>query len=122
MIRIAGALALLVVWMCATWPASAHEWYSGLKSPGGRSCCSGNDCDALPASTHVRMTDSGFDVTIVPGTHKMVTEQRFGREPLVFHYNGHVTNPSPDGQIHACIWHSDLSSKNITCLMLGGTM
>lgn len=123
MIRVVSALVLLAIWMWATWPASAHEWYSGLHSPeSGRSCCGGSDCSALPAGTRILMTETGFNVTIIPGTHPMVTEKRFGSEPVVFHYKGHVTNPSPDGQIHACIWHSNISSKTITCLMLGGTM
>lgn len=113
------SLAALVV---AVRDAYGHEWYTGQRAPSGRICCGGRDCAALPADTRIAMTGDGFNVTIVPGTHPMVTVERFGREPVTFHYTGHVTNPSPDGQVHACIWGDDVKRKSITCLMYGGTM
>jgi hypothetical protein len=32
-------------------PASAHRWYSGLRSPGGVLCC--NECDCRPVAARV---------------------------------------------------------------------
>src|SRR5689334_16183203 len=91
-------------------PAPAHDWYSGLQTPGGVSCCNGGDCrplgQRLPAPNGQRNQNQGQWVHVDP---KIIL-------PLA----------SPDGLTHACFsryWWIDPPSKtfiNLRCVILGG--
>lgn len=103
-----GAAALMVVLDVGS--ASAHEWYSGLKSPEGRSCCDQSDCRRVghrysPAHGH-EIEISGRWVRVDP---KIILPQS-----------------SPDGFTHACYtqyWWIDPPTRvylTLRCVILGG--
>lgn len=41
--------------LCGMWvaPASAHDWYTGLKSPTGIPCCAKQDCESAQTRVNV---------------------------------------------------------------------
>lgn len=102
-------LVLLAVLLTAQ-SAQAHDWYSGLQSPRGISCCNQGDCQRVghrysPQSGHEIQIDGRW-VQIDPGSI------------LPF--------SSPDGMTHACFsryWWTDPPSQvylNVRCVILGG--
>jgi hypothetical protein len=112
------AVALPIVALTAlSAPAAAHDWYTGQMSPDGQGCCGGYDCAPVQYDG-VSCDATGCDVTILPGTHPMLTE---GDGPITFRYDG---NPglSPDGNAHACIAAEDVRRRRVRCLFIGGLM
>jgi hypothetical protein len=86
-------------------PATAHDWYSGLKSPiTGGPCCSTRDCEAVPS----RYANGGLELY----ANGLWTPAR--REALLG-----VT--APDSQVHAC-WANRRSGEapRFICIMVGG--
>lgn len=90
--RILIALALLCV------PAAAHM------SPGGMAyeawCCSNKDCAPVP-STAFRAIPGGWEITVRPGDHPMVTRVHTFSVP----YGD--TRPATDGEHHICLWPTE---------------
>lgn len=72
-------------------PAAAHSWYDGY-------CCSDKDCAPVRAST-VRATAEGWEITLAPGDHPMVSE------PVTHFYRYDDTRvlPSQDDDFHVCL-------------------
>jgi hypothetical protein len=105
----AAATAALVILLTAK-PASAHDWYTGLKTPDGASCCNEGDCQRVG---HRYTPEAGHEIQI---------DDRW------VHVDPRIILPlsSPDGLTHACFsryWWTDPPSKvflNLRCVILGG--
>lgn len=93
-------LMALVVW--AATPARAHDWYPAV-------CCNGNaqhgDCQPIGTKT-VRAVAGGWQITLVPGDHWMVTK------PHNFFVSSARAKQSPDGDFHICLYPSE---DNVQC-------
>jgi hypothetical protein len=93
-------------------PAVAHDWYKGLTSRNGLSCCNDRDCQRVG---HRYTPGNGHEVEI---------------EGQWTSVDPHVILPisSPDGQTHACFersWSSLFGSQSsirfiLRCVILGG--
>lgn len=84
--------------------ADAHDWYSGLTSNAGQSCCNERDCRQVP----YRLSHAG------------------AREEI--HANGRwwpiewdkvLPIASPDGEAHAC-WDNPRGKPRFRCIILPG--
>jgi hypothetical protein len=95
--------------------AKFHEWYRGLKSPEGESCCNDKDCHPVEAR-YVQQRTTGAFVLQIRIRSRWVTVPRDRILP----------QPSPDGGVHAC--YSDPApfmtetegGLIIRCVMIGG--
>jgi hypothetical protein len=95
--------------------AKFHEWYRGLKSPEGESCCNDKDCHPVDAR-FVRAESNG----------SVVLEIRIGGRWITVPHDRILPQPSPDGGVHAC--YSDpapfmtetTGGLIIRCVMIGG--
>jgi hypothetical protein len=102
-------LVVLVIGLNAG-PAPAHDWYTGLTTPTGQSCCHQGDCQPV-----------GHRYT--PGRgHEIEIEGSWVRvDPKTI-----LPTASPDGLTHACFsryWWVDPPSKvylSVRCVILGG--
>ena len=102
--------SLLLAALCATAPAPAagHDWYGGLRSPGGNRCCTGRDCRPVdhrynPATGRLELRIDGVWVPLDPATLLAV--------------------PSPDGAVHACFewrWMPRDMIPVVRCVILPG--
>src|SRR4051794_18172413 len=101
-------LVLIAGLAMAATPASAHDWYQGLKSPGGDRCCLGGDCPPVeerynPLTHHTEVGIEGQWVPVDPA--KLVNV------------------PSPDGAAHACYeryWMLQKMTPIVRCIILPG--
>ena len=59
-------------------------------------CCSGIDCDEIPASA-VKETPEGYAITLRPGQHVMV------KAPFATVVPYATARPAPDGAYHICL-------------------
>ena len=84
----ASALALLPL------AVHAHKAPSGWSYP--VQCCSGIDCNEIPAST-VKETPHGYQVTLKPRDHVMVNAPFSTVVPYA------AARPAPDGAYHICL-------------------
>jgi hypothetical protein len=101
-----GSLVVLVTMIVATaasaLPASAHEWYTGLRSPDGMSCCmSGTAAPWRIASTATR------------------EEIQANGAWYPVEYDKVLPFSSPDGGYHAC-WCNAAGRPDFRCIMLPG--
>lgn len=96
----AAALILAITWG----DARAHEAASGMRYDGA--CCNGDamglsgDCQQIP-ETSVREIPGGFEITLRPGDHRLVTKLH------VFTIQHSKTRKSTDGRFHACLWPTE---------------
>ena len=67
--------------------AAAHDWYEGLMSPSGFSCCDEQDCHAVPYRLN---TVTGEEEVKVNGQWWPIQQRNI--LPLA----------SPDGKVHVC--------------------
>ena len=51
---------LAAAFLAATWPAQAHEWYSGLHDKRGQLCCGAEDCEP----THFRLRAGEYELQL----------------------------------------------------------
>jgi hypothetical protein len=95
--------------------AKFHQWYRGLKSPEGQSCCNDKDCHPVEGRFVGKGAGGSFVLEIrVHGRWYQVPHDRI------------LPQPSPDGGIHAC--YSDpapfmtetSAGLIIRCVMIGG--
>jgi len=93
------AISVALVFLYAA-PAMAHEWYVP-------SCCSNQDCAAIPASSVTEAMD-GYEIELDRGDHPMVTQRGSWFVP----YDEVHGKNAPDGKFHACI-HPE--SKRMIC-------
>jgi hypothetical protein len=82
--------------------AAAHDWYSGLRSPDGVSCCNQRDCHELDWSQVRRAPDGELELLI---------EGRWLHVP----FRAVLSIKSPDGHVHAC-WPA--GSERLVCVIL----
>jgi hypothetical protein len=116
-LRFACVLALLPTALMAQSRSghdAFHEFYRGLKSPEGESCCNEKDCH--PVESRFRQDQGGgFTLEILIG-------KRWVEVPK----NRILPQPSPDGGVHAC--YSDPApfmtettpGLVIRCVIIGG--
>jgi hypothetical protein len=92
-----------------------HEFYKGLKSPEGESCCNEKDCHPVDGRFVPEGTDGRFALEIrIKGRWVPVPRDRI------------LPQPSPDGGVHAC--YSDPApfmtetegGLIIRCVVIGG--
>lgn len=81
------------------WP---HDWYPAV-------CCNGNaehgDCQPISSRT-VKPVTGGWQITLVPGDHWMVTK------PHSFFISNARVKDSPDGAFHICLYPNE---DNVQC-------
>lgn len=104
--------SILPVMLLSTSPAMAHDWYKGLTTLNGLSCCNDRDCQPV-----------GHRYTI-EGGHEVEIEGYWAS------VKSSVILPlsSPDGQTHACFersWSSLYGSQSaipyiVRCVILSG--
>jgi hypothetical protein len=78
-------------WLFMAGGVSAHSWYDS-------SCCSDKDCAPIPFEA-VRVTEDGYEVTLMPGEHPMVRKRLFQIIP----FGSEDILQSQDMQYHACV-------------------
>jgi hypothetical protein len=100
----------LLIFPFAAGPATAHDWYSGLQTPSGVSCCNDGDCQRVG---HRYSPENGHEVEI--------GDQWVRVDPRTI-----LPLSSPDGLTHACFsqyrWIDPPSKTfiNLRCVILGG--
>ena len=97
-------IAMIVAPAAFSVPASAHEWYTGLRSSDGMSCCNERDC--RPVAYRINR-DTGREEIQANGAWYPVEYEKV----LPF--------SSPDGGYHAC-WGNAAGSHDFRCIMLPG--
>ena len=92
-------------------PLAAHEWYTGLQDPQGKSCCNDRDCHPV-----------GYRYTPENGHEVEILDHWVRIDPRLI-----LPQSSPDGQTHACYmpsWSTGPSGNTvdftIRCVILGG--
>lgn len=95
--RIAFVAAALLI---AALPATAHDWYTGLKNAHGQDCCGGRDCAPVPPGMARRGADGSIEIQY---------KGRWERVPK----ENVLDMTSPDGRMHACIVDNE-----VRCLIL----
>jgi hypothetical protein len=85
-------------------PASAHEWYTGLRSPDGMSCCNERDCRPV-----------AYRINRVTGREEIQANGAW----YPVEYDKVLPFSSPDGGYHAC-WGNAAGRPNFRCIMLPG--
>jgi hypothetical protein len=97
-------IAVIVAPVASSMPASAHEWYSGLRSPSGAPCCNERDC--RPVASRVN-----------PLTRREEIWANGAWYPL--EYDRVLPFSSPDGGYHAC-WTRPVGRPVFRCIILPG--
>jgi hypothetical protein len=97
-------IAMIVAPVVCSVPASAHEWYSGLRSPSGAPCCNERDC--RPVASRVN-----------PLTRREEIWANGAWYPL--EYDRVLPFSSPDGGYHAC-WTRPVGRPVFRCIILPG--
>jgi hypothetical protein len=88
--------AALALFLMPLNKALSHSFYDP-------ECCSDKDCAPIDSKL-VRITDSGYVVTVGPGQHPMVKHA-----PVSFVIPYHTARESPDGRYHVCITEQHVS-------------
>jgi len=78
--------------------AMAHKAPSGWSYSGW--CCNGTDCAQIPHEA-VKVIEGGFQITLKPGDHPMVTRVH------VFQIEMAKTKQSQDQFYHVCLWPNE---------------
>lgn len=94
--------------LLAATSASAHDWYSGLKAPGGGMCCSDRDCRPVdhrynPGTRRLELSLDGVWTPVDPARVVLVA--------------------SVDGAAHACFkrfWQLGRMIPIVRCVVLPG--
>jgi hypothetical protein len=97
-------IAVIVAPVAFSVPASAHEWYTGLRSPDGMSCCDERDC--RPVAYRIN-PDTGREEINANGAWHPVE------------YDKVLPFSSPDGGSHAC-WGEAAGGPVFRCIILPG--
>jgi hypothetical protein len=85
-------------------PASAHSWYTGLRSPTGIPCCNDRDCRPVDYRLNAQ---TGHEEIQANGGWFPVEQDK------VLAYS------SPDGNAHAC-WGNQIGKPAFLCIILPG--
>lgn len=106
-----AALYAVAVSLLLSRPASGHNAPSGWAYD--PACCSTQDCAPIRVDL-VRITAQGYEVTVAPGDHPLVTVQ----STYVFPFNDPRVRFSGDQNYHLCI---GAYTKKGLCLYIPGT-
>lgn len=97
-----GVLVGISLLACAAAKAFAHQAPTGWSFDGW--CCNGDghsgDCQQIPQSS-VRPVKGGYQITLRPGDHGMVTRNH------VFTKTQSEVRNAPDGQYYACLYPTE---------------
>lgn len=104
---LAGVAAALFIWVMLG-DAGAHSAPPTMKMPYGWKfdiwCCNGDghsgDCQQIP-TTSVKPVSGGYQVTLVPGEHRLVTK------PHIWVIPQSSARNSPDGLYYACLYPTE---------------
>ncbi len=94
-------LVLTVLFLSLAFSATAlaHESHKGFKYESY--CCNGDaetgDCQMIPTRS-VRVTSDGYEVSLAPGDHRMVTRRQ------IFNWSQREARRSEDGEYHLCLF------------------
>lgn len=88
---------LFLLAVLAAVPAAAHDAPSGWPYPG--ECCDGQDCAPIPYE-RVRSTPHGYELTLKPGDHPLITEA------MTIFVPRDRAEPSGDRSYHLCYKYS----------------
>jgi len=97
------ALVLLLLATAAAAPAAAHDWYTGLKSPAGVSCCNQRDCRSVSMCV---LPDRREGLLVEDACRPIPRDKVLGVA-------------SPDGAAHAC-WTYLNGLPDLQCVILPG--
>jgi hypothetical protein len=97
-------IAVIVAPAAFSVPAVAHEWYTGLRSPDGMSCCNERDC--RPVAYRIN-PDTGREEINANGAWHPVE------------YDKVLPFSSPDAGSHAC-WGEAAGRPIFRCIILPG--
>jgi hypothetical protein len=97
-------VAMIVAPAASALPAGSHEWYTGLRSPDGMSCCNERDC--RPVAYRIN-SDTGREEINANGAWHPVE------------YDKVLPFSSPDGDSHAC-WGEAAGRPVFRCIILPG--
>jgi hypothetical protein len=97
-------ITMIVATAASPLPAGSHEWYTGLRSPDGMSCCNERDC--RPVAYRINR-DTGREEIQANGAWYPVE------------YDKVLPFSSPDGGYHAC-WSNAAGRPDFRCIMLPG--
>jgi hypothetical protein len=97
-------VAMMVSTAASALPAGSHDWYTGLRSPNGVSCCNERDCRPVA-------------YRIDPDTRREEINANSAWHPV--EYDKVLPFSSPDGGYHAC-WSNAAGSPNFRCIILPG--
>ena len=92
------AVLLFVGLYAMTWPAQAHDWFTGLHNEKGELCCGGIDCGAIPEE----------DVTPVPGGYQVHVPNFKGWPVIGFVPNYRAKPAKEGGEYHLCYWGGEI--------------
>lgn len=105
-------IALLLLLAGAAFPAVAHEAQTGMVYE--PFCCNGDantgDCFQIPSET-VKAGPDGYQVTLRPGDHPLVTAPQSWIVPYK------DARPATDGAFHACLFPKETDMR---CLYAPG--
>ena len=100
---LAASVFGFIFWVALPKNAYPHSWYDGW-------CCNGNgtsgDCQPIPASS-VKPVEGGWQVTLRPGDHHMVTKMHTYFMPYS------KARISQDDDYHACLFPDE---NTLRCL------
>ncbi len=85
-------------------PASAHDWYGGLRNGRGELCCNALDCEPVAPCT----TSEGREGLAFLGSCRAIPWERV------------LPMASPDGRAHVCAWRHPTIGARIVCVILPG--
>jgi hypothetical protein len=97
-------IAVIIAPVVLSMPASAHEWYTGLRSPSGVTCCNERDC--RPVASRVNPRTKREEIW-ANGAWYLVE------------YDKVLPFSSPDGGYHAC-WAYPVGRPVFRCIILPG--
>jgi hypothetical protein len=97
-------VAMIVAPVSFSVPAGSHDWYTGLRSPDGMSCCNERDC--RPVAYRIN-PDTGREEIKANGAWHHVE------------YDKVLPFSSPDGGSHAC-WGEAAGRPVFRCIILPG--
>jgi hypothetical protein len=97
-------VAVVVATAASTLPARSHDWYTGLRSPSGVTCCNERDCRPV-----------AYRVNRVTGREEIQANGAW----YPVEYDKVLPFSSPDGGYHAC-WAYPVGRPVFRCIILPG--
>lgn len=102
LLKAAIVSAAIIFLLLATGLVQAHEWYGGLLTPEGESCCNDQDC----APTTFCTQENGREGIVILGSCSPIPWDRV------------IDTTPPDGAPHACVQVYPGEPIRVLCVML----